>query len=180
MPPLRPRPLARLVLPLVPVLGGLGALLGGCSDSGAAPPSGGTVEDLRQAAQTLAARPEHTASVVEVQHILIAHAGADVPGATRTLEEAEERAAEVLGRIENGEDFGTLVEQFSDDPGRPGIYTMVADLSLKASNPGSMGRQEMVRAFGDVGWRLEVGKVGVAPHDPAASPYGWHLVKRLR
>ncbi|MFT5049926.1 MAG: peptidyl-prolyl cis-trans isomerase B (cyclophilin B) [Chlamydiales bacterium] len=40
-------------------------------------------------------------------------------------------------------------------------------------------REQMVPAFGDVGFLLEVGEVGLAPFDPAKSPYGWHVIKRL-
>jgi parvulin-like peptidyl-prolyl isomerase len=41
-------------------------------------------------------------------------------------------------------------------------------------------RSGMVAAFGDVGWRLEVGEYGVAPFDARTSPYGWHIIKRLK
>ena len=40
-------------------------------------------------------------------------------------------------------------------------------------------RDGMVPGFGDVAFSLEVGECGVAPHDPVASPYGWHVIKRL-
>jgi parvulin-like peptidyl-prolyl isomerase len=38
----------------------------------------------------------------------------------------------------------------------------------------------MVPGFGDVGWRLKVGEVGVAPNHSIDSPFGWHIIKRLR
>jgi parvulin-like peptidyl-prolyl isomerase len=38
----------------------------------------------------------------------------------------------------------------------------------------------MVAAFGDVGFRLAVGAVGMADFHPRASPYGFHLIKRVR
>ena len=38
----------------------------------------------------------------------------------------------------------------------------------------------MVAAFGDVGFKLDVGEVGMAPYDPAKSKYGWHIIKRLK
>jgi parvulin-like peptidyl-prolyl isomerase len=37
----------------------------------------------------------------------------------------------------------------------------------------------MVKAFGDVSFALPVGGVGVATYDAVASPYGWHVIKRL-
>jgi parvulin-like peptidyl-prolyl cis-trans isomerase-like protein len=40
-------------------------------------------------------------------------------------------------------------------------------------------RAAMVPAFGDVGFALEVGEVGMAEYDDAASPFGWHIIKRI-
>jgi parvulin-like peptidyl-prolyl isomerase len=37
----------------------------------------------------------------------------------------------------------------------------------------------MVPAFGDVGFTLRVGEIGLAPHDPTTSPFGWHVIKRI-
>ena len=33
--------------------------------------------------------------------------------------------------------------------------------------------------FGDVGFELEVGEIGMADYDPEKSQYGWHIIKRL-
>lgn len=38
----------------------------------------------------------------------------------------------------------------------------------------------MVPGFGNVGWRLQPGEIGVAPYDAKKSPYGWHIIKRLK
>ncbi len=38
----------------------------------------------------------------------------------------------------------------------------------------------MARAFGDVGWRLEVDQIGVAGYHPQNSGFGWHIMKRLK
>jgi peptidyl-prolyl cis-trans isomerase B (cyclophilin B) len=43
----------------------------------------------------------------------------------------------------------------------------------------SFPRDEMVPAFGDVGFALAVGEFGLAPYDQTASPFGWHVIKRL-
>ena len=40
-------------------------------------------------------------------------------------------------------------------------------------------RTEMARAFGDVGFSLEVGELGVADFDPSTSPFGYHIIKRV-
>lgn len=37
----------------------------------------------------------------------------------------------------------------------------------------------MVPAFGDVGFPLKVGEIGVSKYDPQNSPSGWHIIKRL-
>ena len=76
-----------------------------------------------------------------------------------------------------GEDFGELVKAHTDDSA-PGIYTMVVDASQAVTNK-VFARSGMVPAFGNVGWRLQVGQIGVAPYDDTASPFGWHIVKRL-
>ena len=77
-----------------------------------------------------------------------------------------------------GEDFGELVKEATDDS-PPGIYGIVL------SGPGDQRnkifqRSGMVAAFGNVGWKLEVGEVGVAAHHPKDSYYGFHIVKRTK
>lgn len=123
----------------------------------------------------LMARPEIDAREVEVQHLLVSFAGSGVPTATRSREEAESLAAQLFTRIQEGADFGALIEKYTDDS-PPGIYGMTQGEAA----PGLYPRRGMVAAFGDVGWRLSVGEVGVAPYDPEKSPFGWHLIKRLK
>lgn len=53
--------------------------------------------------------------------------------------------------------------------GGPGEYPMT-----------KAGRAGMVPGFGNVGFRLKVGEIGVAPWDAKASPYGWHIIKRVK
>jgi parvulin-like peptidyl-prolyl isomerase len=53
---------------------------------------------------------------IRIQHILISFKGTRT-SATRTQEEAEALAAEVLKRAQAGEDFSSLVMEFTDDPG---------------------------------------------------------------
>jgi parvulin-like peptidyl-prolyl isomerase len=38
----------------------------------------------------------------------------------------------------------------------------------------------MVPAFGDVAFNLRKDRLRLAPYDPRKSPYGWHILKRLR
>lgn len=93
---------------------------------------------------------------------------------SRSQAEAEQLAAELFCRAEAGEDFDTLVKEHTDDS-HPGIYGMVNGAATK----GWYARNRMVSAFGDVGWRLQVGELGVAPFDTSASPFGWHLIRRV-
>ena len=37
----------------------------------------------------------------------------------------------------------------------------------------------MVAAFGDTGFPLKVGGIGLAEYHATTSPYGWHIVKRV-
>jgi hypothetical protein len=120
-------------------------------------------------------QPQH----VEVQHVLVGFQGS-VPGKTiaRSQAEAEALAAELLARANAGEDFDAMVAEYTDDS-YPGIYRLAntgvpANLQL-AEYP----RASMVKAFGDVSFALPVGGVGVATYDAVASPYGWHVIKRL-
>jgi parvulin-like peptidyl-prolyl isomerase len=161
------------------------ALLGACSGDSTAPqadPAAETARDLerlREDIAKVAALPEAKDDVIEVQHILISFRGSSPrmpPSVTRTREEAEALAADVYGQLRDGGDFTALMEQHSDDKAGSGIYRM----SQNREVPADYARNGMAPAFGDVGWRLGVGEIGVAAHDPAKSPFGWHLIKRLK
>ena len=113
---------------------------------------------------------------VRVAHILVAFRGASRSAATRTREEAEALAEDLLKRAKAGEDFDALMKEFSNDPGG-GTYGLVNDGQAPA--PSYYPRRQMVPAFGNVGFKLRVGEVGMAPHDPTTSPFGWHVIKRI-
>jgi parvulin-like peptidyl-prolyl isomerase len=118
--------------------------------------------------------PDH----ITIQHVLIGFNGS-VPGKniTRTQDEAKKLAEEILARAKKGENFDALVKQYTDDS-PPGIYSM----SNKGVAPaaGEYARDRMVPAFGDAGFPLQVGEFGMASYDKVRSPYGWHIVKRLK
>lgn len=117
---------------------------------------------------------------IEVQHILISFAGKiSKPELTRSQEEAEALANELLERIRNGEEFDSLVKTYTDDQ-YPGIYKMAnLDVPINEAD-GEYSRGGMVKGFGDVSFSLKVGEVGMCGFDPTTSPYGWHIVKRLK
>jgi hypothetical protein len=129
-----------------------------------------------KAAGTMPVKPAVEPQHVQVQHILIAFSGTGTK-AVRTKEEAKKLANEVLERARKGEDFDALVKQYTDDS-PPGIYGM-AGIGV-AAGPGEYQRDKMVPAFGNVGFAISPGNIGMADFDPQTSPYGWHIIKRLK
>ena len=139
---------------------------GKTSDAGKTPDTG---------KETASAEPDY----ISVQHILVGFTGT-VPGKsiTRSQEEAQALAEDVFKRAQAGEDFDVLVKEYTDDS-HPGIYKMAnfdvpADMSQRV-----FARSQMVKAFGDVGFPLEVGEIGMASYDPETSQFGWHVIKRV-
>lgn len=133
-----------------------------------APAPAPTAAGMDASIQELMAKAERPDERIEVQHILISFDGGRVPGVTRSKDEAKVLAEKVYAEVLAGGEFGALVKQYTNDSA-PGIYPMT-----------KAGRAGMVQAFGDVGFRLEVGEIGVAPWNAKASPYGWHIIKRLK
>ena len=169
---------------------------------------------------------------VTVRHVLISFNGAQRSTETRTKEEAEVLANEILERVKGGEDIDGLIREYSSDPiaegdSSPGTYSMLntgafdveseramldlqeryqtfvqdlqaqrssgtittqqfteqlnefqQTLQLEAKNYRFVPREQMVSAFGDVAFGLEVGEVGMAAYDPSSSPFGWHIILR--
>jgi parvulin-like peptidyl-prolyl isomerase len=159
---LRPFPVVVLALALA---------LPGCRKDAESPrPEAGTTADVKRPEAVEPAR-------VAVQHILVAFKGS-IPEDKRTREEAQKLALELFGRAGAGEDFDALVKQFTDDE-YPGIYRMANAGVDPDAAVREYSRTRMVKSFGDVSFGLEVGGIGLAVYDPAASKYGWHIIKRL-
>lgn len=120
------------------------------------------------------AEPDH----VVVQHVLIGFKKS-IPGSeiTRTRKEAEALANEILERARAGEPFEDLMREYSDDSGA-GVYAL-ANRGVPRKSRGEYARDGMVPAFGDVAFKLEVGAIDIAHHGYQASPYGWHIIKRI-
>ena len=138
---------------------------------------GGAVSEGTKAAPgTMPVKPAVEPQQVTVQHILIAFAGSGTK-ATRPKEEAKKIAYEVLERARKGEDFDALVKQYTDDS-PPGIYSMSG--RGVTPTPGVYPRDQMVPAFGNVGFAISPGNIGMADFDPQTSPFGWHIIKRLK
>jgi len=150
-------------------------LLAGCGEAAptatAVPP---TPAPAAPAANGGAAGPEH----ITVQHILIGFQGSvgDKP-ITRTKEQAKTLAYQLLDKAKGGADFDQLVRDNTDDS-PPGIYSM-SNLGVPPA-AGEYPREGMVPAFGNIGFTLQVGQIGIADYDPQTSPFGWHIIKRLK
>lgn len=118
--------------------------------------------------------------VITVQHVLIGFEGS-VPGKpiTRTRDEAKTLAEELFQKSKAGEDFDAMVKQYTDDS-HPGIYSMANSGIPADPSQGVYPRNGMIPAFGNVGFALKVGEIGMAAYDEQASPYGWHIIKRIK
>ncbi len=81
--------------------------------------------------------------------------------ARHILVETEDEAKEVAERLKKGEDFATLADEKSKDPGTEG-----GDL-------GFFTRGRMVKPFEDAAFALDVGEVS----EPVETPFGWHIIK---
>jgi hypothetical protein len=119
--------------------------------------------------------PDH----ITVQHILISFKGS-IPKetVTRTKEDAEKLADEIYDRAKKGEDFDTLVKEYTDD-NYPGVYKMANFNTEPDRDQGEASRSQMVKDFGDVSFGLSVDEIGMAEFSPERSKYGWHIIKRL-
>jgi PPIC-type PPIASE domain len=120
--------------------------------------------------------PDH----IEVQHILIGFQGS-IPNkpVTRTKAEAEKLAQDLLARARNGENMDALVQQYTDDQ-FPGVYGLANDGVTPDPARQEIARSGMVKGFSDASFGLSVGNVGISNYDTNSSPYGWHIIKRLK
>ena len=129
------------------------------------------------AADTAAQDEAFPADHILVQHVLVGFQGS-VAGKniTRTQAEAEVLANEILAKAKAGDDFGALVQQYTDDA-YPGIY----GLANSGVTPGQneFPREQMVKGFSDVSFTLRTGDIGISAYDKATSPFGWHIIKRV-
>lgn len=119
---------------------------------------------------------------ITVDHILIGVSHPRLKGVDRTAQQARKLAYELKLRLDAGEDWQVLKDEFSDDrsaSGTGGPYAM-ANIGHKARNENETPRNKMVSAFGDVGFALDVGGIDVADYDPVASKYGYHIIKRVK
>ncbi|MDA0667388.1 MAG: peptidylprolyl isomerase [Planctomycetota bacterium] len=87
---------------------------------------------------------------------------------------AAEKEAELTKKIEEGDmavdEAQTVMQDFVEE-----LQAEAAKRQGDTPHP----RAAMVAAFGDVGFSLAEGEVGIASFDEEKSPFGWHIIKRL-
>jgi hypothetical protein len=117
--------------------------------------------------------------MITVQHILIGFEGT-VPGKSimRSQIEAEKLAERLLERAQEGEDFDTLVQDYTDEE-YPGVYEIANNKDNADRTKMIYARASMAELFGDVAFSLDVGDVGLARYDKSKCKYGYHVIKRL-
>jgi parvulin-like peptidyl-prolyl isomerase len=103
-------------------------------------------------------RPEQ----VRASHILICHAESLRCESDLTKEQAKAKAEEVLAMI-NETNFADLAKQFSQDPGS----------SARGGDLGFFSRTQMVSAFSEVAFSLDVGEVS----NIVETDFGFHIIK---
>lgn len=134
------------------------------------------IEAMNADIETMLSQGEQEVTQITVKHILIGFKGAPRMETERSKEDAETLAARLYDEIvNNGADFDALMKEHSMDSG-PGKYTLTTG---PAQPPMAYHRTKMVPAFGNVGYCLRIGEVGVAAYDEKNSPYGWHIIMRV-
>ena len=147
----------------------------GCANKG-----GSKTETTAQTSEaTVSTTTDKEPDHIRVQHILIGFKGS-VPGKTITRSEAEAKtlAYSLVDSAKAGANYDELVARHTDDSA-PGIYGLANRGVTAAGPPSEYGRDQMVPAFGNVGFKLKVGEIGVADYDARTSPYGFHVIKRV-
>ncbi len=103
------------------------------------------------------------ATRLRVQHILIGVP--ENPGAD-DLEEARNRAAQLIDSVEAGRPFAMLARRFSDDPGS----------KISGGELPWFRRGEMVAPFEKAAFELDEGELS---EKPVQTPYGYHIIRVL-
>jgi len=118
------------------------------------------------AAKTNPDVPKEKPKKISASHVLIQYMGAERAGSSvvRTREQARAVAEKVLERAKAGDDFSRLAVDYSDEPGA----------AQRGGSLGRFGHGQMVRAFEDAAFALEVGGVS----DIVETSFGYHVIKR--
>lgn len=91
------------------------------------------------------------------------YAGSARSSATRSKDEAQAQIAEIKTQLDGGADFAALAGQHSDCPSK-----------AQGGDLGQFGRGQMVPAFEQSAFGMEVGQVS----DVVETDFGYHLITR--
>lgn len=98
---------------------------------------------------------------IKASHILIRKD----PNSTDNDKKQKDQIAELLKRANDGEDFGKLAAEYSEDPGS----------KQKNGDLGFFSRRQMVQPFDEAVFNLKVGEVS----DVVETQFGYHIIKLL-
>ncbi len=103
------------------------------------------------------------ADTVRASHILLMYQGSSRSTATRSKQEAATQIQGLLSQVQAGADFAELARANSDCPSK-----------AKGGDLGTFGRGQMVKAFEETAFGMQVGGVsGVVETD-----FGYHIIRR--
>ena len=100
---------------------------------------------------------------VKASHILLMYAGSSRSSATRSKQEASDQITALKVQVDGGGDFAELARANSDCPS-----------SQQGGDLGNFGKGQMVPAFEQATYALEVGGVS----DVVETDFGFHIIQR--
>lgn len=103
------------------------------------------------------------ADQIRASHILLMYKGSMRSSASRSQVEAQQQIGQIKTALDGGADFAEQARQHSDCPS-----------SAQGGDLGPFGRGQMVGAFEDAAFALQVGETsGVVE-----TPFGYHIIHR--
>ncbi len=112
--------------------------------------------------QLIASQPK----IISARHLLVTYAGsAGDSGATRSREEAQQRAQKALLEVRGGKPFEDVVREYTEEPGgaeRGGLLD-------------PFPRDRVVEPFADAAFALKVNQVS----EVVETKFGFHVIKRV-
>ena len=102
-------------------------------------------------------------SQIRASHILLMYQGSERSTASRSKEEAQTQIQDLKTQLDGGGDFAALAREHSDCPS-----------GRKGGDLGSFGRGQMVKAFDETAFGLDVS----ATSGIVETPFGYHIIQR--